>query len=74
MPATRRGHATAPATKADSIVWSRDVVLPKRAWTAQPKIAFRILPADFEMSAKSACRIAIPSKPGCEPFKRKCRG
>lgn len=58
-PTSRSGHATAAATTTDRNVCSREDVWPNSARTAQPKIAFRTFPADFVMSASSACRIAI---------------
>jgi hypothetical protein len=58
-PINRIGQATAAATTIDKYVCSREEVWPKRARTAQPKIAFRIFPADFVMSASSACKRAI---------------
>jgi hypothetical protein len=53
-PAASSGHATAAPTSADSSVRSRADVLPNSAWTAHPKIALRILPADRVMSASNA--------------------
>ena len=57
-PTRRSGHAAAAPTRADSHIFSRGLVCPNRATTAQPNSADRILPSDREMSARSAWRIA----------------
>ena len=46
-PTTRIGHAAAAATTTVSFVCSLGETVPKSASTAQPKIAFRALPADL---------------------------
>jgi hypothetical protein len=46
-PSSRMGQAAAAATTAESRVCSLGEVVPKSARTAQPKMAFRALPADL---------------------------
>src|SRR5919197_2587923 len=46
MPSRRIGQTAAAATRADSMVFSPLPVWPKRATTAQPKIADRMRPTD----------------------------
>src|SRR5215470_13845316 len=57
-PRIKSGQAAAAPTRADSHTFSRGLVGPKSATTAQPKSAERMLPSDREMRAKMACRIA----------------
>ena len=58
-PSSKIGQATAAPTNADRKVCCRAVVWPNRARTAQPKMAFRIFPADLPSRARKACRIAM---------------
>ena len=46
-PSSRMGHAAAAATTPESSVCSFGEVVPNSARTAQPKMAFRALPADL---------------------------
>src|SRR5215813_5394096 len=57
-PRIRSGQDAGAPTSADSHTFSRGLVGPKSATTAQPKRAERMLPSDREIRAKMACRIA----------------
>src|SRR5215468_4258716 len=53
----RSGQAAAAPTRAESHTFSRGLVGPKSATTAQPKSAERMLPSDRDMRERIACRI-----------------
>ena len=59
MPTSNTGHAAAAATTPVRNGCSLGEGWPKRARTAQPNTAFRIFPAEREISVSSACRIAM---------------
>src|SRR5512143_1202181 len=62
MPTRSSGQAVAAARRAESQACSRSLVLPKRARTAQPRRALKILPAEREMRARIACKTAMLSR------------
>src|SRR3954470_7856692 len=58
-PSSNTGQATAAPTNPDKRICSFGVVRPNSARTAQPKMAFRILPADLVRRPSRAWRIAM---------------
>ena len=59
MPSSKIGQAAAAPTSADSMVFSAGAVWPKRATTAQPKMAEVMRPSERVTSAIRACKTAM---------------
>jgi hypothetical protein len=74
IPTSRIGQATAAPTSADSSVCCLGEVRPNSATTAQPKMAFRILPADLPRNVMRACSSAMKVGCGAQHGRQAARG